>query len=100
MDWYLKMSGSQGIAALRVVRHGVLEVTWADGFVGQVDLQGLIGRGGVFSCLSAPAVFARAAVAKDGQSVVWAGCDGDVIDLGSQSLRVRAEVRAGFDAAA
>jgi hypothetical protein len=94
------MSEFQGIAALRTLRHGVLEVTWADGFVGQVDLQGLIDRGGVFSCLSAPAVFARAAVAPDRRSIVWSGCDGDVIELGSQSLRVRAEVRSGFDAAA
>jgi hypothetical protein len=94
------MSGSQEIAALKVVRHGVLEVTWADGFVGQVDLQGLIGRGGAYASLSSPKVFGRVTIAPDAQSIVWTDCDSDRIELGSASLRVRAEVRCGFDAAA
>lgn len=94
------MSESQGIAALQIVRHGVLGVTWSDGFVGQVDLQGLIGRGGVYASLTNPKIFSRVAIAADGQSIVWTDCDGDRIELGSPSLRVRAEVRCGFDAAA
>jgi hypothetical protein len=94
------MSGSQEIAALKIVRHGVLEVSWADGFVGQIDLQGLIGRGGVYASLTNPKTFSRVAVAPDGQSIVWTDCDGDRIELGSASLRVRGELRCGFDAAA
>jgi hypothetical protein len=94
------MSGSQEIVALDVVRHGVLSVKWADGFGGQVDLQGLIGRGGVYASLTNPKTFARVALAPDAQSIVWTDCDGDRIELGSASLRVRAEVRCGFDAAA
>jgi len=94
------MSGSQEIAALKVVRHGVLEVSWADGFVGQIDLQGLIGRGGVYASLTNPKTFSRVAVAPDAQSIVWTDCDGDRIELGSASLRVRGELRCGFDAAA
>jgi hypothetical protein len=94
------MGESQGIVALRTLRHGVLEVTWADGFVGQVDLQGLIDRGGVYATLTVPAKFSRVAIAQDRQSIVWTDCDGDRIELGSPSLRVRAEVRCGFDAAA
>jgi len=94
------MSESQAIAALRTLRHGVLEVTWADGFVGQVDLHGLIERGGVYSALTNAKTFARVAIAPDHRSIVWTDCDGDRIELGSPSLRVRAGVRTGFDAAA
>jgi len=94
------MRESQAIVALRIVRHGVLEVTWADGYVGIVDLLGLIERGGVYSTLGNPATFARAAIAGDQNSICWVQCDGDRIDVGSPSLRVRAGVRQSFDAAA
>jgi len=93
------MSAQPKIVGCTVQRHGVLQVTWDDGFSGVVDLHFTVERGGVYGFLADAAAFARVSIAPDGQSVVWIDPDGDRIGFGSETLRVRAGRRA-FDAAA
>lgn len=93
------MSAQEKIVACEVARHGVLQVTWDDGFSGAVDLHCTMERGGVYGFLNDAAAFARVAVSEDGRSLVWIDPDGDRITFGSETLRVRAGKRA-FDAAA
>lgn len=93
------MSAQAKIVACELVRHGVLQVSWDDGFSGPVDLHCTIERGGVYGFLNDPATFARVAVADDGQAIAWNDPDGDRIGFRAETLRARAMKRA-FDAAA
>jgi hypothetical protein len=93
------MSDQSKIVACEVPRHGVLRVTWEDGFSGNVDLHCTIERGGVYGFLVDPAAFAKVAIAEDGEALVWRDPDGDRIGFGTETLRVRAGKRV-FDAAA
>jgi hypothetical protein len=60
------------ITAVRVVRHGVLALTFADGLVGEVEVLDRM-RGPVFDAARTPAGFAEAAVDSETGTVVWPG---------------------------
>lgn len=55
------------------VLHGYrLRLTFDDGVVGEVDLEGrIVGRGGVFEALEAPTFFRRVAVHPELGTIVW-----------------------------
>ncbi len=60
------------IVGVRVVRAYVLELTFADGSVGQVDLASVIvGKGGVFKALNDPKVFAQVRVDPESGTIVF-----------------------------
>ncbi len=58
------------VSAVRVLRPYVLEVTFADGVQGYVDVEPYL-RGEVFAPLRDPARFAEALVDEDAGTVVW-----------------------------
>src|SRR5581483_2623015 len=58
------------VSAVRVLRPYVLEVTFADGVQGYVDVEPLL-EGEVFAPLRDPARFAEAFVDADAGTVVW-----------------------------
>jgi len=60
------------IAAVSVVRHGVLRLTFADGLTGEVDVLSLM-RGPVFERAVTPAGFATLAVDAETGTIVWPG---------------------------
>lgn len=60
-----------------------LQVTWADGMTGEVDLSGVIGRHRLLAPLMDPAWFAQVRVGEWGWSVEW----GDDLDFGTDQLR-------------
>jgi hypothetical protein len=76
------------IAAVSVVRHGVLHVTFADGLGGEVEVLGRM-NGPVFDEARTPAGFAQAAVDAESGTVVWPGG----ADLAPDTLYLR--VRTG-----
>ena len=60
------------IAAVRVVEAYVLELTFRDGSVGQVDLAtSIVGAGGVFEALNDPKVFAQVRVDPEWGTIVF-----------------------------
>lgn len=60
------------ITAATVVRHGVLQLTFADGVSGEVEVLGRM-RGPVFERARTPAGFAEAALDEETGTVVWPG---------------------------
>jgi hypothetical protein len=76
------------------VIHGVLKLTFDDGFEGIVDLRPLIAKGKIFDWLQAPAHFADLRIDEHGQSLSWTDATGYVIDLSADSLRRDAERQA------
>ena len=76
------------------VIHGVLKVTFDDGYEGVVDLRPLIAMGKVFSWLNAPSHFAAVRVDEFGHSVSWLDDQGYSIDLSADSIRRDAERQA------
>ncbi len=69
------------------VIHGVLKVSFDDGYVGVIDLRPLIAKGKVFSWLSAPSHFSGVRVDEFGHSVSWLDDQGYSIDLSADSIR-------------
>jgi hypothetical protein len=82
------------IADAQPVIHGVLKVTFDDGYEGVVDLRPLIAKGRVFAWLSALEHFAAVRVDEFGHSVSWLDDEGYAIDLSADSLRRDAERQA------
>ncbi len=76
------------------VIHGVLKVSFDDGYVGVVDLRPLIAKGKVLSWLNSPSNFAAVEVDEFGHSVSWLDDKGYTIDLSADSLRRDAERQA------
>ena len=76
------------------VIHGVLKITFDDGFEGVVDLRPLIAKGKVFAWLEAPAHFAALKIDDYGHSISWTDGTGYVVDLSADSLRRDAERQA------
>jgi Protein of unknown function (DUF2442) len=67
------MSGlTPGITAVRVVEHGTLELTFADGLKGEVDVLDRM-HGPVFEQARTPAGFDAVAVDPESGTVVWPG---------------------------
>ncbi|CAN5329820.1 hypothetical protein BH20GEM2_BH20GEM2_14200 [soil metagenome] len=64
-----------------------IRITFADGYIGVVDLDPLIQKGGVFVALSAPEVRRRVEIGPGGRFLEWPGD----IDLCADSLRLKAE---------
>jgi hypothetical protein len=76
---------------------GVLKIVWGDGFEGIVDLRPLIDRGEMFAFLrAAPLRFNDVKLEAHGHKIFWLDDQGDDIDFGSDSLRLRAERQAGL----
>jgi hypothetical protein len=77
------------------VLNGVLKIIWRDGFTGIVDVRSILARGDMFAFLRTdPDRFGTVALEEYGHKIFWLDDDGDEIDLGSQSLRERAERQA------
>lgn len=93
------MSAQAGIVACDVVRHGVLRLSWDDGYTGVASLHCTLEAGGAYGFLTDAAAFARVRVAADRSGVFWTDPDGDRVGFSSESLRARAQHRS-FDAAA
>lgn len=75
------------------VLHGILKIKWADGYEGIVDLRPVLGRGGIFSFLDVPGHFDALSIGENGHALIWIDDQGREIDIGSDSLRRRAETQ-------
>ncbi|MBI1867470.1 MAG: DUF2442 domain-containing protein [Methylocystis sp.] len=82
------------IVTADLVIHGVLKIVWNDGYVGVVDLRPVIARDNMFDRLSDPANFRTFAIGEYGHALIWRDAQGQDLDLGSGSLRKRAETQA------
>jgi hypothetical protein len=82
------------IVSAEAVIQGVLKVRWNDDYAAVVDLRPVIARGGLLSSLQEPEVFRSVAVGEHGYGVLWRTSSGEELDLGSDSLRQRAERQA------
>ena len=60
------------ITVVSVVRHGVLQLTFADGLTGEVDVLDRM-HGPVFEQARTPAGFAAVTVDPESGTIVWAG---------------------------
>jgi hypothetical protein len=77
------------------VLYGVLKIAWLDGYQGVVDLRSLLADGEIFEFLrKTPERFNEVKLEGYGHTVFWIDDEGDEIDLGSDSLRRRAERQA------
>ncbi|MQT12420.1 DUF2442 domain-containing protein [Segnochrobactrum spirostomi] len=94
------MSEVSKIVAVDVVRHGVLQIRWDDGYTAPVDLKWIIARGGVYAFLKDPVAFSHVLTSRDGRSVLWSDPDGDIISIGADALRARAAAATAVDIAA
>jgi hypothetical protein len=76
---------------------GVVKIVWKDGFTGIVDLRPLLAKGEMFEFFRAnPARFDDLKLEDHGYKIFWLDDQGDEIDVGSGSLRQRAEGQAGL----
>lgn len=67
------MSGlTPDITNVRVVKHGVLELTFADGLNGEVEVLGRM-HGPVFENARSPAGFEKVSVDPESGTVIWPG---------------------------
>ena len=82
------------MTAVEAVIHGVLKISWNDGYEGVVDIRPLIAEGRIFEYIRDSGNFARVKLSEYGHSVHWFDPTGYEIDLGSDSLRRRAERQA------
>ena len=71
--------------------HGVLKLTWNDGYEGIVDLRPVISRGQIFVYLQSPENFKKVKLEEYGHSIGWINASGEEIDFGSDNLRRKAE---------
>jgi hypothetical protein len=76
------------------VIHGVLKIVWNDGYEGVVDLRPTIARGRIFSYLQKPNNFQKLRVSEYGHSIEWTNENGEEIDFGADTLRLKAENQA------
>jgi hypothetical protein len=75
---------SPDITAVRVVRHEVVALTFADGLEGEVDLRGHP-WGPVFERVRTPEGFAEVYVDEEGGTIAWPG----EVDLAPDTLYIR-----------
>jgi len=88
------MSDISCIKMAEPVIHGVLKIVWDDGYEGVVDLRPVIARGNIFTHLQNAENFRRVVLGEYGHYLYWLNEHGEEIDLGSDSLRRRAESQA------
>jgi hypothetical protein len=90
------MSDLLRITAAEPVLHGVLKLTWNDGYEGIVDLRGTIADGMLFAHIRDAENFKKVRVERYGHSIFW-GEDGDEeVDFGCDRLREMAEEQAAL----
>lgn len=77
------------IVAAEVVRHEVVELTFADGLEGEVDLRGHL-WGPVFERVRTPQGFAEMFVDEEGGTIAWPG----EVDLAPDTLYLRVKTGA------
>jgi hypothetical protein len=82
------------ILSAQPVIHGVLKITFTDGYEGVVDLRPTIARGRIFTYLQNPKNFAKVRVSEYGHSIEWMNEKGEEIDFGADTLRSKAENQA------
>jgi Protein of unknown function (DUF2442) len=82
------------IVSAQPVIHGVLKITFTDGYEGVVDLRPTIARGRIFTHLQNPKNFAKVRVSEYGHSIEWINEKGEEIDFGADTLRSKAENQA------
>ena len=82
------------ISSAEPVIQGVLKIVWTDGYEGVVDLRPTIARGKIFTYLQEPSNFRSVRVSEYGHSIEWINENGEEIDFGADSLRVKAENQA------
>jgi hypothetical protein len=82
------------ILSAQPVIHGVLKISWNDGYDGVVDLRPTIARGKIFAHLQNPKNFAKVRVSEYGHSIEWTNEKGEEIDFGADTLRSKAENQA------
>lgn len=82
------------IVSVEPVIHGVLKISWNDGYTGVVDLRPVIARGKIFTFLQQPENFQKVQIGEYGHGLVWVNEQGQEIDFGTDSLRQRAEHQA------
>jgi hypothetical protein len=76
---------------------GVVKIVWKDGFAGIVDLRPILAKGEMFNFLRVnPARFDELRLEDYGHNIFWLADDRDEIELGSDSLRQRAERQAAL----
>ncbi len=77
------------------VVYGVLKIGWDDGHEAVVDLRPVFASGPVFDFLRRdPRRFFDLHLTEHGNSVAWTDDEGDEVDLGTESLRRRADQQA------
>jgi len=82
------------IIRVDVHRYPVLQLTFDDGFAGEVDFSDTIAGGGVMTLLMDPAVFARVKIGDAGRSLGWVDSQGEDINFCADALRFKAEEHA------
>lgn len=89
------------IESVKAVMFGVLKLSFDDGYEGVIDLRPMLAKGEIFGFLRAePERFVKVKKEKYGHSVYWTDNDGDVVDLGADSLRRDVEKQAALIALA
>lgn len=87
------------ISLAEPVIHGVLKLSFADGYVGVIDLRPFISDGEVFEWMRQRANFPKMAVDPYGHSISWTADDGYAVDFGADTLRRDCERQAATIAA-
>jgi hypothetical protein len=82
-----RMNDILRIAAVEPVLHGVLKLTWNDGYEGIVDLWGIISHGEIFEHLRDPRNFRQARVESYGHFIYWGEEGNEFVDFGCDQLR-------------
>ena len=90
------MSDLLRVKTAEPVIHGVLKLTWNDGYEGIVDLRGIMSEGGFFSALKDEDVFRQVRVAPFGHSIYWGEENQELVDFGCDRLRELAEEQAAL----
>ena len=90
------MSELLRIVSAEPVVHGVLKLTWNDGYAGVVDLRGIMTRGKVFEPLASPDYFNAVRVSDHGHSIYWGEPNSEDVDFGAERLRQIAEQQAAL----
>ncbi len=84
------------IVSAEPVVHGVLKLTWNDGYEGVVDLRGIMTRGEIFEPLASPDYFKAVQVSEYGHSIYWGQPDNEDVDFGADRLRQMAQEQAAL----
>ncbi len=75
------------IESAEPILHGVLKLSFIDGYQGILDLRPLIAKGGIFTWLQKPGNFDALKLDEYGHSISWTDAKGYEIDLSADSLR-------------